>query len=252
MKVLIIEDEAVAAQRLQILLNDYDSSIQVLGCLDSIEESVAWLQQHEHPDILLLDIQLADGFSFEILKRTNFKKPVIFTTAYNSYALEAFRYFSIDYLLKPVSFESLKTALDKFRLITNINVDYSNLFTALKDFSGEQYKERFLAKVGQKLVFVKTSDIVYFRAADKVVYIIDKQGNKLPIDYTLEKLETLLHPRRFFRLNRKVIVSIDSIAQVKPYYNSRLMLYLKDGHKSDDMIISRERVPEFREWAEKS
>lgn len=251
MRVLIIEDEAIASQRLQMLLKDYDASIEILASLDSIEESVAWLQQYEHPDVMLLDIQLADGFSFEIFKRATYQKPVIFTTAYNEYALEAFRYFSVDYLLKPISFDALKTALDKYKFITNTEqMDYATIFKALKSFPVEQYKERFLAKVGQRLIFIKTSEVAYFRAEDKIVYIIDKQGNKLPVDYTLEKLETVLDPRYFFRLNRKVIVSIDSIAQVKPYYNSRLMLYLKDGNKSDDMIISRERVPEFRQWAE--
>ncbi|CAN5721694.1 LytTR family DNA-binding domain-containing protein [soil metagenome] len=251
MRVLIIEDEAIASQRLQMLLNDYDASIEILASLDSIEESVAWLQQHDHPDVMLLDIQLADGFSFEIFKRTSYQKPVIFTTAYNEYALEAFRYFSVDYLLKPVSFEALKAALDKYKFITHAEkMDYNTIFRALKIFPAEQYKERFLARIGQRLIFVKTSEVAYFRAEDKIIYIIDKQGNKLPIDYTLEKLETVLDPRYFFRLNRKVIVSIDSIAQVKPYYNSRLMLHLKDGNKSEDMVISRERVPEFRQWAE--
>ncbi|QEC69574.1 response regulator transcription factor [Panacibacter ginsenosidivorans] len=251
MRVLIIEDEAVAAHRLQLMLKDYDASVDLLACLDSIEESVAWLQQHEHPDVMLLDIQLADGFSFEIFKRTSYQKPVIFTTAYNEYALDAFRYFSVDYLLKPVSFDALKAALDKYKFITNAaHTDYASIFKALKNFPTDQYKERFLAKIGQRLIFIKTSEVAYFRAEDKVTYIIDKQGNKLPVDYTLEKLETVLDPRYFFRLNRKVIVSIDSIAQVKPYHNSRLMLYLKDGNKSDDMIISRERVPEFRQWAE--
>lgn len=251
MKVLLIEDEAIASQRLQMLLKEYDASIEILASLDSIEESVAWLQQHEHPDVMLLDIQLADGFSFEIFKRTSYQKAVIFTTAYNAYALEAFRYFSVDYLLKPVSFEALKHALDKYKFITHAEqIDYNTIFKALKNFPAEQYKERFLAKIGQRLIFVKTSEVAYFRAEDKIIYIIDKQGNKLPIDYTLEKLETVLDPRYFFRLNRKVIVSIDSIAQVKPYYNSRLMLHLKDGNKSEDMVVSRERVPEFRQWAE--
>lgn len=251
MRVLIIEDETIAAQRLEMLLHEYDASLEILDCLDSIEDTLSWLQHNEHPDLMMLDIHLADGYCFEIFKRTSYNKPVIFTTAYNEYALDAFRYFSIDYLLKPISFEALKKAIDKYKLITNTaQADYSQIFNALKKLPLEQYKERFLARVGQRLIFIKTSEIAYFRAEDKVVYIIDKLGNKLPVDYTLDKLETMLDPRYFFRLNRKVIVSIDSIAQVKPYYNNRLMLSLKDGHKCDDMIISRERVPEFRHWAD--
>ncbi|MBG9378244.1 response regulator transcription factor [Panacibacter sp. DH6] len=251
MRVLIIEDEVVAAQRLQLLLKEYDEQVDVIGCLDSVEDAITWFQQNQHPDLLLLDIQLADGFSFDILKRTTYKNPVIFTTAFNDYALQAFEYLSVDYLLKPVSFSSLKRGLDKYKMISaNNTTNYEPLINALKQFPLTQYKERFLARVGQKLIFVKTNEIAYFRAEDKVIYLIDKQGNKLPVDYTLEKLESVLDPRQFFRLNRKIIVAIDSIAQVRPYYNSRLMLHLKDGHKSEDMVISRERVPEFREWAE--
>lgn len=251
MKVLIIEDEIVAAQRLQILLKEYDKQIDIIGSIDSVEDAIIWFQQNQHPDLLLLDIQLADGFSFDILKKTTYKNPVIFTTAFNDYALQAFEYLSLDYLLKPINLEALKRAMDKYKLLANNqSMNYEPLINALKQFPLTQYKERFLARVGQKLIFVKTTEIAYFRAEDKVVYIIDTQGNKLPVDYTLEKLESVLDPRHFFRLNRKIIIAIDSIAQVKPYFNSRLMLYLKDGRKSEDMVISRERVPEFREWAE--
>lgn len=251
MKILIIEDEPIAAQRLQMMLKQYDASIEVLGCLESIEDSVNWMQENPPPDLLLLDIQLSDGFSFEIFKKIDYKKPVIFTTAYNDYALEAFRYLSIDYLLKPVNFQTLQTALNKYKLITSQQqIDYNEIFKALKKIPAEQYKDRFLARIGQRFIFVKTNDIAYFRAEDKIVYLVDKKANKLPVDFTLEKLETLLDPRIFFRLNRKIIISIDSIAQIKPYSNSRLVLHLKDGQKSEEMIVSRERVPEFRQWAE--
>lgn len=251
MRVLIIEDETVAAQRLRLLLNEYDPKIEIVASIDSIEDALAWFEHNKHPDLLLLDIQLADGYSFDILKKSTYRNAVIFTTAYNEYALQAFQYYSVDYLLKPVTAEALKNALNKYKFITSQQkVDYTPLLNAFKEFQTIQYKERFLARVGQKLIFVKTDEIAYFRAEDKVVYIIDRQGNKLPIDFTLERLESVLDPRKFFRLNRKIIVAIDSISQVRPYYNSRLMLHLKDGQKSEDMVISRERVPEFREWAE--
>lgn len=251
MRVLIIEDEALAAQRLRLLLNECDSAIEVIACIDSIEDAILWFEHNNHPDLLLLDIHLADGYSFEILKKSSYRNAVIFTTAYNEYALQAFQYYSVDYLLKPVTSAALKKALDKYKFITaQQKIDYTPLLNAFKEFQSVQYKERFLARVGQKMIFVKSNEIAYFRAEDKVVYIIDRQGNKLPIDFTLERLESVLDPRKFFRLNRKIIVAIDSISQVRPYYNSRLMLHLKDGQKSEDMIISRERVPEFREWAE--
>lgn len=251
MKVLIIEDEVVAAQRLQLLLKEYDEQIDIIASIDSVEDAIIWFQQNKHPDLLLLDIQLADGFSFDILKKTAYKNPVIFTTAFNDYALQAFEYLSIDYLLKPINLAALKRAIDKYKLLADKRcIDYEPLINALKQFPLTQHKERLLSRIGQKLIFVKTNEVAYFRAEDKVVYLIDKKGNKLPVDYTLEKLESVLDPRQFFRLNRKIIIAIDSIAQVKPYYNSRLMLQLKDGSRSEDMVISRERVPEFREWAE--
>ncbi len=251
MKILIIEDEPIAAQRMQMMLKQYDASIEVAGCLESVEDSVNWLLENPPPDLLLLDIQLTDGFSFDIFKKIEYKKPVIFTTAYNEYALEAFRYLSIDYLLKPVTFQTLQNALDKYKLITNQQqFDYSEIFKVLKKIPSEQYKERFLARIGHKLIFVKTCDIAYFRAEDKIVYLVDKQANRLPVDFTLEKLETVLDPRNFFRLNRKIIIAIDSIAQIKSYPNSRLILHLKGGQKSEEIIISRDRVPEFRQWAE--
>ncbi len=253
MRILIIEDEPIAAERLQLMLKSYDASIDVVGCIDSVEDAILWLENNPHPDLMMLDIQLADGFSFEIFRKIPYQKPVIFTTAFNEYALEAFRYFSIDYLIKPFTGAALKQALDKYKTVAQQQqqkIDYDTVMKVLRTYPSNQFKERFLARIGQRFIFVRTADIAYFKADDKIVYLVDKQGMKLPIDYTLEKLETLIDPRQFFRLNRSVIVSIDSIAQIKPYSNSRLMLHLRDGHKSEEMIISRERVPEFRQWAE--
>lgn len=252
MKVLIIEDERFAAERLQMMLNEYDCSVEISGCIDSIEDTCNWLQKNNHPDLMLLDIHLADGFCFEIFKKVKYSNPVIFTTAYNDYAIESFKYFSIDYLLKPVTYDALKSALDKYKMITSrfATPDYETMFEVLKSYAPKQYKERFLARIGQRLVFIKTSEITYFKADDKIVCLADNQGNKFPVDYTMDKLEQVLNPKIFFRLNRKVIVSIDCIAQIKPYTNSRLLLYLKDGIKTEEVIIARERVTEFRKWAD--
>lgn len=250
MKVLIIEDEKVAAQRLQLLLKAYDPAIDIVAIIESIEETVAWLNDYPHPELMLLDIHLADGFCFEIFRRISYKKPIIFTTAYNEYALDAFKYLSIDYLVKPVTFNALETALNKYKEMTLPVPNYEALLQNNKPLLHEQYKERFLVKIGQKFVFIKTKDVAFFKAEDKLAFLIDKKSNRFMIDYTLDKLETLLDPRRFFRLNRKIIVCIDSIVQVKPYANNRLQLQLLQDYLPDDLIVSRERVADFRNWAE--
>ncbi len=251
MKVLLIEDEPVASQRLQMLLKAYDSTIEILPTIDSIEDAVAWLSSHAHPDVILLDIQLSDGFSFEIFKQISYNKPVIFTTAYHEYALDAFKYFSIDYLVKPVTFQALQAALDKLRTILQQDVKTAQeIYKNFEAFTHESYKERFLVKTGQKFVFVKLEDISFFKTEEKLVYIITKSDSKFLIDYTLEKLETLLNPKLFFRLNRKVIVSINSIVQVRPFTNKRLQLHLHNNYTSPELIVSRERVADFRSWAE--
>ena len=249
MKVVIIEDEKLAAERLQLILSGYDESIRVVKHLYGVEDAVNWLKTNAHPDLLFLDIQLADGFCFEIFKQVDYKRPVIFTTAYNQYALDAFQLLSIDYLLKPVSAESLAKAMHKFAELTkaHIPVNYQNM---QKVFETSAYKSRLLAKAGQRMFFIETNKVEYFKADDKLVYLSDTEGNRLLIDYTLEKLETILNPKEFFRLNRQVIARYTAIAQIKPYVNSRLKLLLRCGSKTEEVILSRERVQEFKTWAE--
>jgi DNA-binding LytR/AlgR family response regulator len=249
MKAAIIEDEVLAAERLRLMLQQYDEQITVVKHLYSVKESVEWLLANQHPNILFLDIQLADGFCFEIFREVDFRNPVIFTTAYNEYALEAFQLLSVDYLLKPVTNDGLAKALNKLKqLKTNAApVNYQQIQSV---FESAAYKSRFLAKAGQKMFFVETSAVEYFKADDKIVYLSDNDGNKLVVDYTLEKLETILNPREFFRLNRQVIARYTSIAQIKPYVNSRLKLLLRSGAKTEEVILSRERVHDFKAWAE--
>lgn len=248
MKVVIIEDEQLAAERLVYLLNQADIKVEIVKHLFSIEESVQWLQQHPHPDLLFLDIQLADGFCFEIFKQVEYTNPVIFTTAYNQYALDAFQLFSIDYLLKPVTATALQAALQKLKQIqTPAAVNYRQLTNVFEDAS---FKSRFLARAGQKMFFVESNEVQYFQADDKIVFLVDKEGNRLVVDYTLEKLQELLNPKEFFRLNRQVIARYTSIAQIKPYVNSRLKLLLRNGSKTEEVILSRERVHDFKQWAE--
>jgi DNA-binding LytR/AlgR family response regulator len=249
MKILIVEDERLAAERLVTLVNEYDRSIEIAACLDSVEETVQYLRSHAAPDILPLDIHLSDGHSFEIFNQLNYAGPVIFTTAYDQYALDAFKMFSIDYILKPVTLEALATALNKFSNLSAgfAAADYRQLMPQL---TKRDYKRRFLGKVGQRLFFINTIDIAYFQANNKVVYLVDKEGNRYVVEHTMEKITALLNPEEFFRLNRRYIVRINAIQQVKPYFNGRLKLSVKGCQQSDEMVISRERVTEFKQWAE--
>lgn len=249
MKLIIVEDEKLAAERLKTLVREYDAEIDILGCFESVEETVHYLRNHAAPDLMLLDIHLSDGQSFEIFTQVNYNRPVIFTTAYDQYAIDAFKLFSIDYILKPVTLEALAQALHKFKNLSSgfATADYSQLMTGL---AKKEYKKRFLGKVGQRLFFIETQDIAYFQADNKVVYLVDKEGNRYVVEHTMEKLTALLNPAEFFRLNRRYIVRINAIQQVKPYFNGRLKLSVKGSQQPDEMVISRERVAEFRDWAE--
>lgn len=248
-RIVIIEDEQLAAERLIMLLKQYDPAIEIVKHLYSVEESIQWLNTNAHPDLLFLDIQLADGFCFDIFKQVEYRKPIVFTTAYNEYALDAFQLCSIDYLLKPVTAEALAKAMQKFVQLQS-NFAAGNYDQLSNLFDSASFKSRFLAKAGQRMFFVETSEVQYFQADDKIVYLVDKEGNKLMVDYTLERLEGLLNPKEFFRLNRQYIARYSSIAQIKPYVNSRLKLLLRNGSKTEEVVLSRERVHEFKTWAE--
>lgn len=252
MDVVIIEDEILAAERIQLLIKNYDPLINIVAVLESIEESVQWLQTHTPPDLLVADIHLSDGHCFEIFKKVNFQKPVIFTTAFDNYALDAFQLFSIDYILKPVTAEALAASFNKYKSLagTLVNTNYPLLSEQLKENFSNRYKDRFLAKVGQRSFFLQADEVAYFYAENKVVYLIDLEGNQFIINFTLEKLEPLLDPHDFFRINRKMIVHCKAIDQIKPYFNNRLKLFLKGIKPNEDMVISRERVSDFKAWAE--
>jgi DNA-binding LytR/AlgR family response regulator len=252
MNILIIEDEALAAERLKLLLAQFDPQINIMGCLESIEETVHWLQTKSLPDLLLMDIQLSDGYCFEIFKKVPVSKPVIFTTAYDHFALEAFNHYSIDYILKPVTIEALATAINKYKLMPSVFSDtgHKNWPDIFKENSGSAYKDRFLAKIGLRTFFIQAGEIAYFTADNKIVSLTDKEGNRYLVNYTIEKLETLLNPHDFFRINRKMIVHSKCIEQVKPHINNRLKLSIKNLKLPEEIIISRERVPAFKKWAE--
>ena len=249
MKVIIVEDEKLATERLQTLLKTYDTSIEIIACLESIEDTVHYLKNHSHPDLLLLDIHLSDGHSFEIFKQVSYNRPIIFTTAYDEYALDAFKMLSIDYILKPVSGEALATALNKFKSMS-LSFSATDLSRVSQGWKDQRYKKRFLGKIGQRLFFIDAEEVAFFQADNKIVYLADKEGNRYIIDHTMERLEEQLDPQHFFRLNRKFIVNISAIQQVKPYYNNRLRLSVKGANQQEEMVISRERVADFKIWAD--
>jgi two-component system response regulator LytT len=250
MKVLILEDETLAAEKIETCLREIDPSIQVVGKIKSVESGVDWLSKNEHPDLLISDIRLLDGLSFEIFGKVKVDKPVIFTTAYDQYAIRAFEVNSIDYLLKPVQVEKLRNSLDKYKgLSRNAPVDFSEVIRQLK--SGQpQYKSRFMVKLGQKIVAIPAEKIAYFSSENKLSFIVTSDGKKYPTDQPLDELVDLLNPERFFRANRQFIVTFESIAEIHPYFKGRIKLNLQPKTE-EEVVISSERTPEFKRWIDK-
>jgi DNA-binding LytR/AlgR family response regulator len=254
MKVLIIEDEKPAADRLAYLLHQYDPSIEIAGRAESIEDAVTWLKTKPHPDVVFLDIQLADGYSFEIFNRTAVHIPVIFTTAYDQYAMKAFQYFSVDYILKPVTAEALAKALNKLSAMAatlpgnQVYLSIGEKFS--RNLEEKKYKDRFLAKVGQRIYLVSTTNIAWFEADNKIVYLVDKEGNKYVVDFTMEKLSQLLNPVDFVRINRKYIICHSAVEHIKPYAGNRMQVCVTAGKKTDNIVVSRERVVQLKQWVQ--
>jgi len=255
MKVLIVEDEPYAQNELKRLLERTGCGATVVDCIDSVEDTVAWLNSNPAPDLLFLDIQLSDGLSFEIFNRVEVAAPVIFTTAYDEYAIRAFKVNSIDYLLKPIKLYELTRAIEKFKKLT---VQYGQPAPGLKleqiekllDLNKPKFKTRFIAKVGDQIKHIETKKIAYFRAEDNEVMLITQQNNRYIIDYSLDQLAGLLDPDDFCRINRSYIVSPGSIKKISKYFNSRLHLELEPATE-DTVLISRVKVPEFMNWIDK-
>ena len=256
MKVIIIEDEALAARQLKAMVQDCDEHIEVMTMLDSVEASVNWLRTHERPDLMLMDIELVDGQSFEIFNQTEVKCPVIFTTAYNEYAIQAFRVNSIDYLLKPIDEDALRRSLNKFRELKKLygttidnQVNIHELVTLIKQTkpSPNDYRERFLLKQGSRLVPIEVEEIAYFYSQERLSFVKTWDDRSYVVDYTLDELECLLNPKHFFRANRQIILCAKSVDKVHLHFNSRLKLDLKP-FAAEDVFISRDKAGEFRHW----
>lgn len=254
MKILIIEDEYPAAERLEKLLNKLEEPVVIEAILDSVEGAVQWLQQNTAPDIILSDIQLSDGLSFEIFEKVLVKSPIIFTTSYDEYAIKAFKVKSIDYLLKPIKLEELDSAIAKYKSLKSafsVTDNASKLEQLLDSLqhTGKQYKRRFLVKKGEQLIPVSDGQIAYFYTENELVYLFTPEGKKYVVDYTLEQLEALLDPARFFRINRQYILHLNAIQEIHTYFNSRFKLHIQPL-PGDDVITSKGKSKAFKEWLE--
>ncbi|HEY0741291.1 MAG TPA: LytTR family DNA-binding domain-containing protein [Chryseosolibacter sp.] len=254
MKILIIEDEPHAAQRLQSLVKEIIPDAEILGSIDTVKRSVEWLSANHKPDLIFMDIQLADGLSFQIFDQHVIDSPVIFTTAYDEYALKAFKVNSIDYILKPVDKLELQSALNKLKKLagnppSNQKDVLSNISLAVEMLL-KKYKTRFVVKVGEHLRTIEVTSIRYFLSQDKTTFCVTEDNRNHILDYTLEQLEDMLDPADFFRINRKYLVRSNAIQDIINYTNSRLKLILK-GSQDSDIIVARERVQEFKSWLDR-
>ncbi|MFT7162683.1 MAG: DNA-binding LytR/AlgR family response regulator [Bacteroidia bacterium] len=247
-RVLIIEDEFYAAQKLIRQLQNIDPEIEILDTLDSVDESVKWLKANE-VDLIFLDIHLGDDLSFKIFERINVKTPIIFTTAYDQYAIKAFKLNSIDYLLKPVNKKELEKALEKFheQKLQSQAFDYNQLLNSLQSEKNTSYQKRFMVYFGDRVKSIPVEEIAYFFAEGKYAYLISKDDKEYIVDYTLEKLEGLVNKDEFFRINRQFIIRIDSISEMIAYTKGRLKIELQPSCKKE-AIVSIEKASEFKKW----
>ncbi|APQ15959.1 LytR/AlgR family response regulator transcription factor [Maribacter hydrothermalis] len=254
MKIIIIEDEKPAARRLGRMLESLDLTVSTM--LHSVEEAIEWFQNNEHPDLIFLDIQLSDGLSFEIFDVIEVHSAIIFTTAFDEYALQAFKLNSIDYLLKPIDDEDLEHAVTKYKTLfksvkgpEKIALDFEDIKKLLINPLEREYKKRFTAKVGQHIKIINSEDVECFYSENKGTYAATKDGRNYLLDTTLEQLEMELKPQVFFRVSRKYFVNIEYIKDIISYTNSRLQIKL-NNNPNLEIIVSREKVKDFKLWLE--
>jgi DNA-binding LytR/AlgR family response regulator len=249
MRILIIEDEPQAANRLENLVREIVPGATILDKLDTVKRSVSWLKSNAAPDVILMDIQLADGISFQIFEHIKVVTPVIFTTAYDEYAIRAFKVNSVDYILKPVDRDELATALQKINVKTAPAVTpelLEQLALAVKGLN-KKYKARFVIKVGEHLRTIEVDTVLFFYSEEKATFCVTTENRSAILDHTLDELSDMLDPARYFRINRKYLVSSSSIRDIISYSNSRLKLVLKNSTDTE-IIVAREKVQEFKRW----
>lgn len=247
MKAVIVEDEAIASRRLASLIVEIAPDIEIAGQVTSVENGMNWFSNNDLPDLIFLDIQLNDGYGFDILDQLENHPPVIFTTAYNEYAITGFKYNGIDYLLKPIDKKDLQNALAKFRKSKGSYQEESHKIAELKKMLSKDYKKRFMVKVGNHFNTFQVSDIAYFKSHSGLIHLYTFQGKEYPIEYSIDQLEDILDPVQFFRINRKFMVSVDAVQEIHTYFNSRLLIKL-NPKEEEQVIVSRERTTNFKRW----
>jgi DNA-binding LytR/AlgR family response regulator len=249
-KILILEDEDAAAMRLQKLILEILQDAVFLNTVTSVKQGIEWFENNDLPDLVFADIQLNDGTSFDIFKHVEMKSPVIFTTAYDIYALNAFKLNSVDYLLKPVKRAELASAIDKFKNVHLAGIEYNNdklkqLIEAMH--KTQQYKQRFVLRIGEHMKIIEVADVAYFYTENKANFLITKEGKRHLVDNTLDQLDGMLDPKIFFRINRQFIISYPSIGEMFTYSKSRVLLKLNPPSKLDT-VVSTERSSAFKAW----
>ncbi|MBL7696565.1 MAG: response regulator transcription factor [Chitinophagaceae bacterium] len=251
MKILIVEDEELAVKKLQKTLLGIDKMVEIVGVTDSIKSTVEFLKENPPPDLILMDIELADGQSFEVFNMVPVKGPVIFITSYDEYALKAFKVNSVDYLLKPVQKEELEAALNKYRQLNEpakSSSDINNLIRELQSkLQPKEFRKRFLVKQAQKLVSIEVDDIAYFYSDGRLNFFKTRDNRKFVVDYTMDELSEMLDPEKYFRISRSFYVSVDSIDQIHDYFGNRLLLNLNPP-LDKEALVSREKVMDFKKW----
>jgi DNA-binding LytR/AlgR family response regulator len=248
-KILMLEDEEPAAKRLQKLIKESEPEGEVLAVIDSIAQAKIWLQQNPVPDLMLVDIHLADGISLELFQQTEIQCPLIFTTAYDEYALQAFKLNSVDYLLKPVKKNELHDAIEKYKrqkAKEHPPVDVSKLLESMQQ-PLHQYRDRFVIRYGEHIKTVETKDVSYFYTESRANFLVTAEGKRYVLDFNLDQLERMLNPKTFFRINRQFIVSLQSIDEMTAWTKARVFIKLKPANKQET-IVSTERSPEFKKW----
>lgn len=247
MQILIIEDELPAARRMERMILEQEPNWTIAAIIDSVELAVQYLQNSPAIDLIFMDIQLADGSSFDVFEQVNITAPVIFATAYDEYAVQAFKVNGLDYLLKPIESDDLARAIDKFKKSNHaVQLDYSQL-VQLMTGKEKTYKERFLVKKGDQLKFIETADIAHLQSDSGYVTLITHNGDRFLIDYTLDTLREQLPPKHFFQINRQFIVNIKSISVINTWFNNRLKLKLAPTVE-EEVTVSRDRVKDFKNW----
>lgn len=249
MKAVIIEDEHIASKRLAQLVSELAPEIEIVGQLTSVESGLAWFNENALPQLIFLDIQLNDGYGFDILDHLKQHPPVIFTTAYNEYAIRGFKYNGLDYLLKPIDRNDLHTALQKFLKTqgTATEIWGEQKLEQIRNLFQKEYKHRFMVKVGNQYKSFNVEDIAYFKSNEGLIFLYEPNGKSYPIEYTIDQLEDILNPVQFFRINRKFMVSVKAVMEIHTYFNSRLLLKLLPKEE-DQVIVSRERTGSFKRW----